>query len=50
MVAAGYAWATGIDAGRRHCYPVQPHSSLDYLTPIEFRHHRESINRGGVPK
>ena len=29
---------------RRHYNEVRPHSSLDYLTPDEFRQHHESLN------
>jgi putative transposase len=39
-----------IENWRRHYNTVRPHSSLDYLTPIEFRQHHQSINQGAVPK
>ena len=39
-----------IETWRRHYNAVRPHSSLDYLTPIEFRVRHESINQGAVPK
>jgi len=39
-----------IEVWRRHYNAVRPHSSLDYLTPIEFKQHHEFINQGAVPK
>ncbi len=39
-----------IETWRQHYNAVRPHSSLEYLTPIEFRVHHESINQGAVPK
>jgi len=35
-----------IEIWRRHYNDVRPHSSLDYRTPHEFRHHHESIHQG----
>jgi transposase InsO family protein len=29
---------------------VRPHSSLDYLTPIEFKQQQQFINQGAVLK
>ena len=39
-----------IEAWREHYNAVRPHSSLDYLTPIEFRRRHESNNQEAVPK
>jgi putative transposase len=39
-----------IETWRQHYNVVRPHSSLDYLTPIEFSAHHQSINQGAVPK
>jgi len=33
-----------IENWRRHYNVVQPHSRLDYLTPLEFRQHHAFIN------
>ncbi len=38
-----------IELWRRHYNAVRPHSSLDYRTPIEFKHHHKSINQGPFP-
>lgn len=39
-----------IEIWRRHYNEVRPHSSLDYRTPLEFRHHHESTHQGAVLK
>ena len=39
-----------IEIWRRHYNEVRPHSSLDYRTPREFRHHHESTHQGAVLK
>jgi len=39
-----------IETWRQHYNVVRPHSSLDYLTPIEFRRQHEFINQGAIPK
>ena len=39
-----------IETGRRHYNEVRPHSSLDYLTPHEFKHQHPFINQGAVLK
>jgi putative transposase len=39
-----------IETWRRHYNAVRPHSSLDYLTPIEFKQHHKFINQGAVLK
>jgi putative transposase len=39
-----------IEAWRRHYNQVRPHSSLAYRTPVEFRYHHESVNRGAILK
>jgi putative transposase len=39
-----------IEIWRQHYNVVRPHSSLDYLTPIEFKQHHESINPAAVLK
>ena len=39
-----------IETWRRHYNTVRPHSSLDYLTPIEFKQHHQFINPGAVLK
>ena len=33
-----------IEAWRKHYNAVRPHSSLDYLTPYEFKQHHSSIH------
>jgi putative transposase len=39
-----------IEIWRRHYNEVRPHSSLDYRTPLEFRHHHESTQQGAILK
>lgn len=39
-----------IEASRRHYNATRPHSSLDYLTPNEFRAKHRSITADAVPK
>ena len=39
-----------IETWRRHYNAVRPHSSLDYLTPIEFKQQHQFTNRGAVLK
>ena len=39
-----------IETWRQHYNAVRPHSSLDYLTPLEFKQHHESINQPAVLK
>ena len=39
-----------IETWRRHYNEVRPHSSLDYLTPHEFKHQHPFINQGAVLK
>lgn len=39
-----------IEIWRRHYNQVRPHSSLKYLTPIEFKLRYDSINPGAVSK
>ena len=39
-----------IEIHRRHYNEVRPHSSLGYLTPIEFRRRYESIHQGAILK
>ena len=39
-----------IETWRRHYNAVRPHSSLDYLTPIEFKQEYEFNNQGAVLK
>lgn len=39
-----------IEVWRRHYNDVRPHSSLDYRTPREFRHHYDSIHQGAILK
>lgn len=39
-----------IEAWRRHYNQVRPHSSLAYRTPVEFRYHHDSVNRGATLK
>lgn len=39
-----------IEIWRRHYNDVRPHSSLDYRTPNEFRHHHESTHQGAILK
>jgi putative transposase len=39
-----------IEIWRRHYNDVRPHSSLQYRTPTEFRHHHESTNQGAILK
>jgi len=39
-----------IETWRRHYNEVRPHSSLDYLTPLEFIHRHKVINQGAVLK
>lgn len=39
-----------IETWRRHYNAVRPHSSLDYLTPFEFKLQHQSINQGAVLK
>jgi putative transposase len=39
-----------IEIWRRHYNDVRPHSSLDYRTPQEFRHHYESNQQGAILK
>jgi putative transposase len=39
-----------IETWRQHYNAVRPHSSLDYLTPIEFRNRHEFVNQGAVLK
>jgi putative transposase len=38
-----------IETWRRHYNAARPHSSLDYLTPVEFRVRHESINQEPFP-
>jgi putative transposase len=39
-----------IETWRRHYNEVRPHSSLDYLTPYEFKQQHPFINQGAVLK
>jgi hypothetical protein len=39
-----------IEAWRRHCNHVRPHSSFEYHTPAEFRRRYEFINPGATLK
>ena len=39
-----------IETWRRHYNSVRPHSSLEYLTPQEFKLRYDSINPGAVSK
>ena len=39
-----------IESWRRHYIAVRPHSSLNYLTPIEFRDRQRSIHPGATLK
>jgi putative transposase len=39
-----------IESWRRHYNQVRPHSSLKYLTPIEFKTHYHSNHQGAVPQ
>jgi len=39
-----------IETWRRHYNEVRPHSSLDELTPIEFKTRYHSTNPGAVPQ
>lgn len=39
-----------IETWRRHYNAVRPHSSLEYLTPIEFKQRHQSINQGATLK
>ncbi len=39
-----------IETWRRHYNAVRPHSSLKYLTPVEFKQRHQSINQGAVLK
>jgi putative transposase len=39
-----------IETWRRHYNAVRPHSSLDYLTPNEFKQQYQFINQGAVLK
>jgi putative transposase len=39
-----------IETWRRHYNAVRPHSSLDYLTPNEFKQQHQFINQGAVLK
>lgn len=39
-----------IEQWRRHYNEVRPHSSLDYRTPVEFRHHHHSLQPGAAFK
>ena len=39
-----------IETWRRHYNAVRPHSSLNYLTPIEFKQQHQFINQGAVLK
>lgn len=39
-----------IESWRRHYNAVRPHSSLGYLTPIEFKARHQSFNPGAVLK
>jgi putative transposase len=39
-----------IEIWRRHYNDVRPHSSLDYRTPNEFRHHHKSTHQGAILK
>ena len=39
-----------IETWRRHYNEVRPHSSLDYLTPYEFKQQQPFINQGAVLK
>ena len=39
-----------IETWHRHYNAVRPHSSLDYLTPIQFKQHHQFINQGAVLK